>query len=157
MSRSLRAAGTADGGETATWRGLLRRFLLAGTGLLLLAACSATTPAPPQAEIPPGPPAAAEPPAAAVHAPAPPSLTGLSADEVVAALGEPDFRRTEPPAELWQYRSGDCVLDVFLYRDPSGEHVVLSQARDRSLVHAGSGRCAAGLEALAARSRESRL
>jgi hypothetical protein len=71
---------------------------------------------------------------ATLHHPLLPTLTGLSAAEVVGLFGEPDFRRTEPPAELWQYRSADCVLDLFLYKDPSGVRVVHSETRERNLT-----------------------
>lgn len=30
-------------------------------------------------------------------------------------LGPPQFRRTDAPAELWRYRAGRCILDLFLY------------------------------------------
>lgn len=46
----------------------------------------------------------------------PPSeLLHLSAAEVRRKLGPPDFRRQDPPAELWQYRGESCILDLFLY------------------------------------------
>jgi hypothetical protein len=51
------------------------------------------------------------------------NLRSLSAQAVTALLGQPDFQRHEPPAELWQYRSPDCVLDLFLY-PVSGEYRV---------------------------------
>jgi hypothetical protein len=73
---------------------------------------------------------------ATLHRPLLPTLTGLSAAEVVGLFGEPDFRRTEPPAELWQYRSADCVLDLFLYRDPAGMRVAHSETRERNLTQA---------------------
>jgi len=74
---------------------------------------------------------------ATLHRPLLPTLTGLSAAEAVGWFGEPDFRRTEPPAELWQYRSADCVLDLFLYRDPAGLRVVHSETRERNQVQVG--------------------
>ncbi len=40
---------------------------------------------------------------------------GLSAGGVTALLGHPDYRRRDKPAEIWQYRNGACVLDLFLY------------------------------------------
>jgi len=154
MIGSLGAAEGTNGEEVAEGRGLLRRFFLAAAGLAALGACSPAAPEAPQLAT--ALPAAAPLPATAPAAPArvPASLTGLSAGEVVALFGEPDFRRTEPPAELWQYRSADCVLDVFLYSGAGGQHVVYSDARERSLVRAGTGRCAGGGEALAARTRQ---
>jgi len=90
--------------------------------LATLAGCGSAVSEPPRAAIAlPAEPAMARPPAAQ-------PLTGLSAAEVVALLGEPDFRRAEPPAELWQYRSADCVLDLFLYGDAAGARVVIADA-----------------------------
>ena len=59
----------------------------------------------------------------------PNELVGLSADQVTNLLGKPSFVRHDMPAEVWQYRAHDCVLDVFLYPPvKSGgdkEHTVL--------------------------------
>lgn len=142
MIGSLRAADAASGKAIAQQRGLPCRFLFAGAALALLGACSATAPAPlPMAARP------AE----------PPTLAGLSATEVVALFGEPDFRRVEPPAELWQYRSADCVLDLFLYSDAAGVHVVRSETRERGLIRSAAGGCAAAGDPLTLRMRQSRL
>lgn len=45
----------------------------------------------------------------------PNELVGLSADQVTNLLGKPSFVRHDTPAEVWQYRAHDCVLDIFLY------------------------------------------
>jgi len=158
MVRSLRAAMAGNGEAAAARRGHLRRCFSMGAWLALLGACSTVPPA--DAPVPPPTPLAAaalplQP--AAAHLPDMRKLTGLSAAEVVALFGEPDFRRAEPPAELWQYRGADCVLDLFIYRDAGGAHVRHSEARDRSLVKAGTGSCAGGGEALVGRARQSRL
>lgn len=42
-------------------------------------------------------------------------LIGSSADATRSLLGEPAMVRHEPPAEVWQYRSDACVLDVYVY------------------------------------------
>jgi hypothetical protein len=148
MIGSLHAAEATNGKAIAQWRGLPCRFLLPAM-LVLLAACSAS-PTPPSAAV-----ATATAPIAGT--PAPRNLTGLSATEVVALYGEPDFRRVEPPAELWQYRTVDCVLDLFLYRDRGGFHVVRSETRDRSLIQSGTGRCAGASDPMTLRIRQSRL
>jgi hypothetical protein len=151
MVGSLCAAKAANGRGAATWRGSLRRFFYAGAALAMLAGCSAAKPEPPAAAV-------TLPPALVVEQPsAPQPLTGLSAKEVVALLGEPDFRRAEPPAELWQYRSADCVLDLFFYSDVAGAHVVRAETRDRSLIQAGAGRCTGASEPIAGRTRQTRL
>ncbi len=43
------------------------------------------------------------------------SLTQMSDRSLTQRLGAPDFTRPDAPAEIWQYRSASCVLDVFLY------------------------------------------
>ena len=45
------------------------------------------------------------------------SLMGNSAGELLNLLGEPDFVRRDPPAELWQYHTPSCILDLYLYED----------------------------------------
>jgi len=43
------------------------------------------------------------------------SLAGQPSSQIESLLGTPKFRRRDKPAELWQYRSGECVLNLFLY------------------------------------------
>ena len=69
-------------------------------------------------------------------------------------LGEPDLRRPEPPAELWQYRSADCVLDVFLYADDGRYRVVRSETRNRHVLPPIVAGCSAAFDR---QSRQSRL
>lgn len=68
----------------------------------------------------------------------PQQLTGLDRDQLAALLGPADFTRNDGPAEIWQFRDTDCLLDVFLYLSPeSGEYRVEHvEARDRA--HAGA-------------------
>jgi hypothetical protein len=140
-----------NGGVAAAKSGRLRRVFF-GTSLALAAVLGACGAAPtPAASTEPAVAAAIVQPAA-LHRPLPTPFAGLSAADVVGLFGEPDFRRTEPPAELWQYRSADCVLDLFLYRDPSGVRVVHSETRDRDQLQAGHCRTGAGFTR-----RESRL
>lgn len=47
----------------------------------------------------------------------PDRFEGLAAADVIAALGDPSFRRRESPAEVWQYYGPGCILDLFLYDD----------------------------------------
>jgi len=69
----------------------------------------------------------------AFRAPVPPGsltaerLKGLSSTQVEGALGAPSFRRRDPPAEVWQYRTGACTLDLFLY-ESGAERVVAHYA-----------------------------
>ncbi|HVA16066.1 MAG TPA: hypothetical protein VNF99_22660 [Stellaceae bacterium] len=60
-------------------------------------------------------------------------LAGLRPDEVLAMLGQPDLKRDEPPAELWQYRAADCVLNLFFYDDAGGYRLTHTEAWQRSL------------------------
>ncbi|MGH6988492.1 MAG: hypothetical protein ACREFD_12210 [Stellaceae bacterium] len=74
----------------------------------------------------------------------------MSAPDVVAALGPPDFRRVEPPAEVWQYRGAECVIDLFLYRIRGELRVENEDSRNRD--PAGSNqRCRNGREVLRGR------
>ncbi|MEQ8965115.1 MAG: hypothetical protein RID91_04755 [Azospirillaceae bacterium] len=61
----------------------------------------------------------------------PEKLIGLDAVAIAALLGEPELRRLERPAEVWQYRSDACVFDIFLYREEQGPRVVYYEARER--------------------------
>ena len=76
---------------------------------VLLSGCQATPP-------PPGP----------VHSA---SILGLDSGAVRKLLGEPGLIRRETPAEVWQYRTASCVLDVVLYDQASGPRVVYTEAR----------------------------
>ncbi|HKX09569.1 MAG TPA: hypothetical protein VJN67_15325, partial [Stellaceae bacterium] len=78
-------------------------------------------------------------------------LRGYPAADLARRLGEPDFVREEPPAVIWQYRSADCVLDLFLYRDGDELRVTYAEARDRELIRVPQSDCYAGLVARRAR------
>ena len=93
---------------------------------------------------------------AVARPPALAKLRDLSPTELVALIGEPDFRRVEPPAELWQYRSADCVLDLFLYGDGKNYRVIHADARDRDMTRKDHARCGDGAEVLRSRVRENK-
>ena len=79
-------------------------------------------------------------------------LRGFPAADVAGRLGKPDFVREEPPAVIWQYRSSDCVLDLFLYRDSDELRVAYAEAHDREfVVRVSQSDCYAGLVARRAR------
>jgi hypothetical protein len=89
-------------------------------------------------------PTPAEPPAPVQSASTPPDfekLQRLTAAELLRLLGEPDFRRQEPPAEVWQYRGADCVLDLFLYKSADGYRVAYADTRNRGLIRVSQSRC----------------
>src|SRR5437867_9484655 len=52
------------------------------------------------------------------------SILGLDSGAVRKLLGEPGLIRRDEPAEVWQYRTASCVLDVVLYNQASGRRVV---------------------------------
>ena len=78
-------------------------------------------------------------------------LRGLEASELAHRLGEPDFLREEPPAVLWQYRSEDCVLDLFLYRSGDALVVAYAETHERELVRVAQSDCYAEIVARRAR------
>ncbi len=47
-------------------------------------------------------------------------LLGQNAEWVNANLGQPTFKRKDGQAELWQYKSAECVLNIFIYEDVNG-------------------------------------
>ena len=57
------------------------------------------------------------------------SILGLDSGAVRKLLGEPGLIRRDTPAEVWQYRTASCVLDVVLYDQASGPRVVYTEAR----------------------------
>lgn len=95
--------------------------------VLLVAACASSgediaTPAPS------APPAGPD--------PTPAQLVGLDAGQLDRLLGPPDFKRSDGPAEIRQYRDANCVLDVFLYADAAaGKYRVTHvEGRDRAVA-----------------------
>lgn len=65
-------------------------------------------------------------------------LAGLKPADVLSMLGQPDLRRNEPPAELWQYRAADCVLNLFFYSDAGDSRLTHAEAWQRTLAGGGS-------------------
>lgn len=59
-------------------------------------------------------------------------LVGLESTMVEQRLGSPALRRRDAPAELWQYRSPVCVMDVFLYSDGRSFKVMHVELHPRS-------------------------
>ena len=60
----------------------------------------------------------------------PQQLIGMGPASLNAFLGAPELIRREAPASLWQYRADNCVLDVVLYTDRSGDRVTYLEARE---------------------------
>jgi hypothetical protein len=78
-------------------------------------------------------------------------LRGFTAAELARRLGEPDFVRREPPAVIWQYRSEDCVLELFLYEGGDALLVAYAETHDRELARAAQSDCYAEIVARRAR------
>lgn len=77
---------------------------------------------------PPAAPEPAEPELPTVEAQ---TLLGKSDGEILSLLGEPQLKRREAAAEVWQYRGQDCVMDLVLYRQGEASKVQYLEARDR--------------------------
>ena len=77
----------------------------------------------------------------------PQSLIGLSPGQVADTLGEPELRRPEPPAEVWQYRTETCVVDLYLYDEDGRLRVTTYQVRPRSNAVVQADRCVADVVA----------
>lgn len=78
-------------------------------GPLVKPPAPATTAAPAQvAAIDPAPPPPPPPPRA---------LAGLSMPETETELGRPAAESDRAPAKVWQYRAGECAVDVYFYLD----------------------------------------
>lgn len=86
--------------------------------------------------------------------PGPERLAGLTAPDVSALLGSPGFVRRDPPAEVWQYRTETCVLDLFLYADGAGQPQKVShfEFRGRTVAGVAAGECYRELLAVRPRS-----
>jgi hypothetical protein len=95
---------------------------------LLLGACAAPTPmaTPQMAPLHAAP--------AVVHLHGLKDLTGLRPSEIAAILGPPDLRREESPAQLWQYRTPDCILNLFFYREGDIYRLVRAETWQRNLA-----------------------
>ena len=75
------------------------------------------------------------------HQTIPSKLVGLSQFDVKQALGTPSFVRKDKGVEVWQYRSQDCILDLFLYESRDGFSVDHSELRGSHLDSAGELSC----------------
>ncbi|MBF0268149.1 MAG: hypothetical protein HQL44_06125 [Alphaproteobacteria bacterium] len=79
----------------------------------------------------------------------PEKLVGLSESEVQGFLGQPNLRRKEAPAELWQYSGGGCVIDLYLYREGEAQKVSYVSLRDQVTGRIGGAACQERLAKLA--------
>lgn len=92
-------------------RGAMRKIFLALSLPLVAAACAQpSSPAARVTSLAPGPLTAQ-------------ALIGAAPSAISARLGAPDFRRTEPSAEIWQYGGKDCSLFLYFYGNEGARHV----------------------------------
>jgi hypothetical protein len=82
--------------------------------------------------------------APALHAAS--ELVGLESTMVEQRLGSPALRRRDAPAELWQYRSPVCVMDVFLYSDGRSSKVMHVELHPRSAEQIPAPACLASFD-----------
>ena len=78
----------------------------------------------------------------------PEQLMGLASQAVNRLLGPPSLLRTETPAEVWQYRAADCVLDIFLYAEeeqPDRSRVTYYEIRAADSAPSGARACFADI------------
>lgn len=61
----------------------------------------------------------------------PSRLLDLRRRDLSAILGEPAFVRRDMSAEVWQYRTEACILDLFLYEIGQGLAVTYYEFRSR--------------------------
>lgn len=118
------------------------RLPIIALGLLTLAACQQTT----RSAALPSP--ASEPPTAPVQSVTPEHLSGLDETALGELLGQPTVIRREAAAEIWQYRTGACVLDLFLYAEPpeaDGRVTHLEARNSRDASPADARACLASL------------
>jgi len=66
------------------------------------------------------------------HPPALGDLNGLAPAQVAALIGDPDLRRVDPPAEVWQYRNANCVLELYFYDSGASSRMVYAETRSRT-------------------------
>jgi hypothetical protein len=68
-------------------------------------------------------------------------LLRMSFQSVTTLLGKPQFVRREARARVWQYRTGACVLDLFLYDVTSEYEVVYYEFRPSARISGHTGGC----------------
>ena len=111
------------------------RRSIAALAVLGLGACANHGAPSSQAALSPaaaGPAAAAKPARPPIGAADLVALHSLTAAGLTARLGQPDFKREEESAQIWQYRGPSCVLDVFLYPEGGEFKVAHAVTRNRS-------------------------
>ena len=71
----------------------------------------------------------------------PKELVGLDHTLVRRALGDPRYVRNEMPAQVWQYATGDCIVDLYLYDQNGAWTVTYVEARSHTAEQEPTARC----------------
>lgn len=71
---------------------------------------------------------AQEPPASVVFEPSIVTIVGSAPEQLLSWLGEPEWQWDQGTRSMWQYRSADCVLDIFLSPQNSVQATTTPQA-----------------------------
>ena len=61
--------------------------------------------------------------------PDPAGMIGADSVALQRLFGPPRLVRRDAPAELWQYQTRDCVVDLFLYQEKDGLRLAYLEAR----------------------------
>ncbi|MDA0239822.1 MAG: hypothetical protein O3A84_07310 [Proteobacteria bacterium] len=72
-------------------------------------------------------------------------LLGQTGQQVQDLVGAPDFSRRDNPAEIWQYRSTDCRIDLFLYKSGPALKVEHVDVRGISIKNVSPEKCLSDL------------
>jgi hypothetical protein len=70
---------------------------------------------------------------------------GYKAQSLVGLIGRPDFMRRDGPAQIWQYRSNACILDLFMYGATTDKKVKHAELRGSKIGKGPSRGCFAKL------------
>jgi len=76
----------------------------------------------------------------------PARLVGLGRSALADLMGTPELLRTEPPGEVWLYKSDACVAHVYLYEEAGPEDYQVHYVETRSqAIPVSSAQCLAHL------------
>lgn len=130
----------------------MRKVLILGAALTLTACAGAS-----QQDTPQTAPAVSPETVKVTPPPAPPPKPKITAQQLLgqmgpwvrSKLGEPVFVRAEKTANIWQYKNGHCVLNLFLYAEgtaDSASRVLHFDARDAHGANTDRNTCLASLQ-----------
>ena len=72
-------------------------------------------------------------------------IKGMDKNAIARLLGEPGFIRRDDPAEIWQYRGGRCILDIFMYKDGNSFTAAHVTLRSRTVERPADEECYADI------------